>query len=184
MFAFALFHLQKTAAQTTGFEIGVKITSEFTNGKNDGAAVGFQAIYQVSKNSSIETGASFKSNPKKYLLLQGLNSQSRPLYEPLSQAENTILLPIAYRYTSRFLTFSAGTGFNFLLNKKDLEQVTSPDKTDWAGNTMEMLLSFGISKSLRLNKTMYVEPEIKQCFYSKNGGSGFQLNLSFRKRFY
>jgi hypothetical protein len=29
---------------------------------------------------------------------------------------------------------------------------------------------------------MYVEPEIKQCFYSKKGGNGFQLNLSFRKR--
>ena len=180
--AFALFSLQKTIAQTNTLEIGVKISSEFTNGKNDGTAFGMQGIYKLSNHSSIETGLSYKLNQQKYLLFQGLTSQSRPLYEPLSQTEKTLLIPIAYRYESKWITLSAGTGFNFLLNKKDLQQVADVGKTDWIDNTMEILASFAISKSFRLNKTMYVEPEIKQCFYSKQGGNGLQLNLSFRKR--
>jgi hypothetical protein len=180
--AFALFSLQKTVGQTNTLEIGVKISSEFTNGKNDGTAFGIQGIYKLSNHSRIETGLSYKLNQQKYLLFQGLTSQSRPLYEPYSQTEKTLLIPIAYRYESKWMTLSAGTGFNFLLNKKYLQQLADVGKTDWIDNTMEILASFAISKSFRLNRTMYVEPEIKQCFYSKKGGNGFQLNLSFRKR--
>jgi hypothetical protein len=174
---------KKIVAQTPVFELGVKLTKEFTNGKNDGAGFGVQAIYKFTTHSGIETGISYKSNPTKYLVFEPPTPQTRPLYSTVAETEKTILIPIAYRYESGIVNISAGSGFHFLLNKKELSTIISPDKTDWQNNSMEILGTASISKSFRVNKSMIIEPEVRYCTYSQKGGSGFQLNLSFRKRF-
>jgi hypothetical protein len=178
-----LFSVQKIIAQAPVFELGVKITSEFTAGKNDGSGFGLQAIYKFTKHSGLETGISYKINPKKYLAFQAPTPVSLPFFSSLAKNERTILIPLAYRFESRLINISAGTGLNFLINKNKLEHISTADKTDWEKNSMEILTAASISKSFRLNKTMIAEPEIKYCSYSASGGSGFQLNLSFRKRF-
>lgn len=167
----------------TALEAGVKITKEFTGGKNDGSAIGLQIVYRLTNHSALETGVNYKANPKKHLSPQGLSPQSRPLFSPVTEIEKTILIPIAYRYECQLINIAVGTGVNFLLNKNQLEVTNSIEKTDWQGNEVELVAGIALSKRLRLNRTLYVEPEIKQCVYSSGGGTGLQITLSFRKRF-
>ncbi len=179
-----LLHTPKSFSQTSpSFELGLKISKEFAEGRNDGTAIGIHSLYNFTKRSSIEAGVSYKVNPVKYLVFQNLGASTRPFYEPFNQSEKTILIPVAYRFNAGFLNFAAGTGFHFLLNKKDFAGVDLPEKTDWKNSNLQILASLAVSKSFRINKTLYAEPEIKYSRYSQNGGSGLQLNLSMRRRF-
>jgi hypothetical protein len=173
----------KSYCQSSYWEAGLKVSKEFTGTKNDGASAGVIVLYKLSPHSAVEAGLSYKSNPKKYLNYQNLGPQTRPFYEPITEVEKTILIPISYRFESKAINISAGTGLNLLLNKKELSFTNTTAKTDWIKNDIEIMATIGVSKSFRLNRTMYVEPEIKHCHYFSGGGSGFQLNLSFRKRF-
>lgn len=170
-------------SQPQYWEVGLKISKEFVGTTTDGASIGGTALYKISKNSAIEAGLLYKFNPKKYLNYSELGNQTKPFYEPIKEIEKTILIPISYRFESSIVNFSAGSGVHILLNKKELTFTNSTLKKDWLNNTMEVMATVGISKNLRVNKTMYVEPEIRQCYYFSGGGAGFQLNLSFKKRF-
>jgi hypothetical protein len=176
--------LQSTFSQSSpAFELGLKISKEFSGGKDDGGGIGIQSVYKIARHSGIETGIFYKVKAIKYIGFQNINPTSMPFYEPFTESEKTILIPLNYRFESGLLNFTVGTGLNFLLNKSDFKDINPEDKTDWKNNNMEMLLSGGISKSFRLNKTLIAEPEIKFCHYSAGGGSGFQLSLAFRRRF-
>jgi hypothetical protein len=170
-------------SQPSYWETGLKVSKEFVGTKNDGASIGVIVIYKFTSHSAFEAGISYKNNPKKYLNYQNLGPQTRPFYEPISEIEKTILIPLSYRYESKIINVSAGTGLNLLLNKKELAFTNTTVKTDWTKNEVEVMATIGISKNFRLNRTMYVEPEIKHCHYFSGGGSGIQLNLSFKKRF-
>lgn len=148
-------------------EAGVKIMNEYFYNKY-GPGMGGQIVYRITKHSGIESGILYKVNHRSYF---SANSFSFSILR-----ENTVLLPLMYRFDAKILNLSAGGSTSYIINFKESEKL----RTHETGR-FEFAAAIAISKSFKLGDHWTFEPEIRSSAPIPEGGVANSLNFSLRK---
>jgi hypothetical protein len=166
-------------SQKKSLEIGIKVMTEFTHPKIYEPGIGLQSVLKLTKHSGVETGLYLKTDANSYF---SYDSAFNLGYR--QSKEKNLLLPILYRFDSKFLSFTAGPILKYFMSWKDVTKAPPQTITRYNQKTFELMASLSISKNFHLSPSLILEPEVRGSAFVPRGGGGFQLNLSLRKKLF
>jgi hypothetical protein len=175
-----LFFLFSTGAQQRSLWSGGKLINNWTF--YNGSAVGFggQLIYKMTKHSGLETGLYYYNRPRDYTttIYYG-NTMST--YD-FGVNERRLLMPVFYRFDSKFLNFSVGPVLDYFVGWKQTDGLV--EVNSYSNSAIQVTGSAGVSKSFYLNPTLILEPEVMFNYIFAEDDGAIGLNLSLRKKIF
>jgi hypothetical protein len=156
-------------------QLGIKIINEYN--ENFEFAFGLQSVFRIKKHAGMETGLYYK--PRRMTLL----ANSAPDIYIINISDRSLQLPIWYRFDSKKLNFLCGPVIEYFLGWKN--KTNNPNVTIYDYNRepkTRLAISAGITKTIRINNTIIVEPELRANFFTDSEQPDFGINIAFRKR--
>lgn len=173
-----LFLLTSASAQKRSVEIGVKIINELTFANGYAPGAGIPIVYRFGKHGGIESGCYYKIRPSHPFLISDYGAL---LKETLT--ERTLIIPLLYRYDSKFINFSVGAAVEFLIGWR-MSTTDYYSITTYTSRNPELISTASISKTFPLSSSLVFEPEIRFSAFVPNGDGSWGLNLSVRKKIF
>ena len=163
-------------------EIGAKLINEYFSTDGWGIGLGGQLVYKITKHSGIESGLYYQSKPVGFSIYIS-NGISNYIYSG-KIAERRLLFPVFYRYSSKFINFSAGPELGYFLGWR--AKSSSPGLTinNYDTNNLQFTFSAGVSKSFNLSESLILEPEVKYNLHLTEEDFGPAFNISLRKKLF
>ena len=173
-----LLWLTGASAQKSSLEIGIKTIHEITFSDGYAPGAGIPVVYRIGKHGGLESGCYYKIRPSHPLMV---NNSGALVKQKLT--EHTLIIPLSYRYDSRFINFSVGAALEIFLSKRynSAEYATLRNLNS---TVPELISTASISKSLTLPGSLVLEPEIRFSAFVPNGDGGWGLNVSLRKKIF
>ncbi len=163
--------------QKGSFQLGGKLINELTFDNQYAPGIGAQAIYRFGGKSGIETGLYYKIRPNVFPFIPPFS-----YYYHIEIEERNILLPLLYRFDSRFLNFTIGPVLKYFIGWKVRRNESGVVIKDYTTDRFELISTASISRNFKLTPTWIFEPEIRFSAFVPNGDGGWGLNFSIRKK--
>jgi len=158
-------------AQQQSFHGGIKLTNDLTFYHGWAGGFGALAIYKLGKHNGIESGIYYTNREHWLFLTPSAIVKGR---------QKRIYMPFLYRYESKVLNFTTGPILDFLAKWEVSEKLGDPNLIDYSWNTVDILSSVSVSKSIYISNRISLEPEIRfnYSFSEKDGSAGINLAIS------
>ncbi len=172
------FVILKSSSQKKSLQIGLKLLNELTFYNGFVPGFGGQIIYQMGRHGGLESGIYYDNQITTFYFY----TTSTSIFTEV--AERHLTIPVWYHFHSKAINFSGGPAMSYFIGWKDKTKSPFISVTNYNTNTLEIIGSAGISKTIQLSKAIILEPEIRFNYILGRNDGNLALNIALRKIFF